>query len=198
MGTGCKNFERTSSEIGRNWTMKLKKTQREALLAWVAEGLQTDEINKRAALFASPFEVTRQQVDFYRKTRKVDIEQLRKEGEFTALNTGLSVKEKRVDLLHQLAEKMRQDLLENNLLWVPQVKGIGGADNFERVDYEEFNAAEVMQLRGVLDDIAAELNERMKKLEHSGPGGGAIPIFDMDAWKKDREKRIEKVEKLEE
>lgn len=178
--------------------MKLKKTQRENVLAWIAEGLQTDEINKRAALSDSPFEVTRQQVDHYRKTRGVDIEKLRKDGEFTALNTGLAIREKRVELLQQLAEVMRVDLFDKALLWTPQVKGIGGVGNYERIDYEEFNTAEVQQLRGVLDDIAAELNERTKKLEHSGPNGGAIPIFDLDAWKKEREQRIDQVKKLEE
>jgi hypothetical protein len=178
--------------------MKLNKKQKEILLEWIAEGLQSDEINKRAAAFKPSFQVIRQQVDFYRKTRGVDIDKLRKEGEFTALNTGLSVKEKRVALLQQLAEKMRLDIFENDLLWTNQVKGIGGADNFERIDYQEFNAAEVQQLRGVLDDIAAELNERSKKLEHSGPNGGPIPIFDMEAWKKERLENLEKIKILEE
>ena len=162
--------------------MKLKKTQREALLAWVAEGLQSDEINKRAAVFDSPFEVTRQQVDHYRKTRKIEIEKLRKVGEFTALNTGLAIREKRVELLQELAERMRDDLLVKKLLWTPQVKGIGGAENFERIDYEEFNLAEVQQLRGVLDDIAAEVNERVKRQEVTGRDGKPLipsPKFDL-------------------
>jgi len=154
--------------------MKLKKTQREALLAWVAEGLQSDEINKRAAVFDPPFDVTRQQVDHYRKTRRIEIEKLRKDGEFTALNTGLAVREKRVELLQELAFVMRDDLLVKKLLWTPQVKGIGGADNYERIDYEEFNTAEVMQLRGVLDDIAAEVNERVKRQEVTGKNGAPL------------------------
>jgi hypothetical protein len=151
--------------------MKLKKTQREALLVWIAEGLQSDEINKRATLFEPTFEVTRQQVDHYRKTRKIDIQKLRKDGEYTALNTGLAVREKRVELLQELAERMRYDLLVKNLLWTPQVKGIGGADNYERIDYEEFNSAEVQQLRGALDDIAAEVNERVRRQEVTGKNG---------------------------
>jgi len=167
--------------------MNLKKQHKEALLAWVAEGLQTDEINKRAALFTSPFSVTRQQVDHYRKTRGVDIEQLRADGEYTELNPGLAIRERRVALLQQLAETMREDLFEKKLLWTSQVKGIGGAGNFERIEYEEFNSGEVQQLRGVLDDIAAELSERAKKLEHSGPDGSPIqiglPSFDLTKLK---------------
>jgi len=178
--------------------MKLKKGQKENLLQWIAEGLHTDEINQRASLFKSPFEVTRQQVDHYRKTRHVDIESLKQAGEFTALNTGLAVREKRVALLQRLADRMVQDLFDEDLVWTDEVKGIGGADNFERIDYKEFNQAEVAQLRGVLDDIAAEMNERIKKLEHSGPDGGPIPIFDLDRWKKERAERLANVSKLEE
>lgn len=39
-----------------------------------------------------------------------------------------------------------------------------------------------------------------KKLEHSGPNGGPIPVqpFDMDAWKKEREKRLKEIKNLEE
>jgi hypothetical protein len=151
--------------------MKLKKAQREALLAWIAEGLQSDEINKRATLFEPTFEVTRQQVDHYRKTRNIEIQKLRKDGEYTALNTGLAIREKRVELLQELAERMRDDLLVKKLLWTPQVKGIGSADNYERIDYEEFNSAEVQQLRGVLDDIAAEVNERVRRQEVTGKDG---------------------------
>lgn len=162
--------------------MKLKKTQREALLAWIAEGLQSDEINKRATLFEPTFEVTRQQVDHYRKTRNIEIQKLRKDGEYTALNTGLAIREKRVELLQELAERMRDDLLVKKLLWTPQVKGIGGADNYERIDYEEFNSAEVLQLRGVLDDIAAEVNERVRRQEVTGKDGKPLipsPKFDL-------------------
>ena len=162
--------------------MKLKKAQREALLAWIAEGLQSDEINKRATLFEPTFEVTRQQVDHYRKTRNIEIQKLRKDGEYTALNTGLAIREKRVELLQELAERMRDDLLVKKLLWTPQVKGIGGADNYERIDYEEFNSAEVLQLRGVLDDIAAEVNERVRRQEVTGKDGKPLipsPKFDL-------------------
>jgi hypothetical protein len=41
-------------------------------------------------------------------------------------------------------------------------KGIGSQDNYERVEYEEFNKAEVESLRGVLDDIAREVGDRSK------------------------------------
>lgn len=35
--------------------MRLKKNQKEVLLQWISEGLQSDEINDRAAQFDDPF-----------------------------------------------------------------------------------------------------------------------------------------------
>jgi hypothetical protein len=139
--------------------MKLKKSQREALLAWIAEGLETDEINERASKHKPKFKVTRQQVDFYRKSRKHNIHAIKKSGEFSALISGLSVRENRVQLLHELAELLRADLFENSKLWLLNKKAIGMTEVF---CYEDFNAAEVAQLRGVLDDIAQEMSERGK------------------------------------
>ena len=54
--------------------MRLKKAQREALLSWIAEGLQTDEINKRAAKFKPRFNVSTRLVTHYRKTRGVKLD----------------------------------------------------------------------------------------------------------------------------
>jgi len=42
------------------------------------------------------------------------------------------------------------------------------SDIAEIYDYEEFNAAEIAQYRGILDDIAKEVGGRVQKTEHSG------------------------------
>ena len=154
--------------------MKLTKAQRERVLEWIAEGLQSDEINKRAAKCKPPFVVSRQQVDHYRKTRDVRLEEIKDSGEFTALTSGLSLKERRVSLLHELAEKLRSDILDGGRLWLDQAKAVVN----ERFEYQEFNAAEVAQLRGLLADIADEVGGRAQKMEHSGPNGGPIPVND--------------------
>lgn len=156
--------------------MKLKKTQRTQLVEWIAEGLETGEINKRAARFKPPFNVTRQQVDHYRKTRDIKLKEIKENEEFAALKSGLSLRDNRVLLLHQLAEAMRKDLLDDSRLWLTRIKGIGSAENFQVVEEEEFNGAEVAQLRGVLDDIAAELNERIRRQEVSGPNGKPVEV----------------------
>ena len=164
--------------------MRPTKAQKEKLLDWVAEGLESGEINKRAEAFDPPFKVKRQQVDYYRRTRKVKIKDIAEKGELDALTSGLSKKEVRVERLHQLAALMEEDLLGGSL-WLDQVKMIGSGDMQERVEYEEFNSAEVMQYRGILDDIAKELGHRAQKTELSGPDGNAITVqtvgFDVGA-----------------
>ena len=47
--------------------MKLRKAQTDILLTWIGEGLDTAEINERAAKFKPRFKVSKQQVDYYRK-----------------------------------------------------------------------------------------------------------------------------------
>ena len=154
--------------------MRLTKAQREKVIEWIAEGLLSDEINARAAKQKPPFKVSRQQVDHFRKTRKVVLKEIKTEGEFDALKSGLSIKEKRVALLHDLAEKLRADLFEGGRLWLDQAKAVVN----ERFEYQEFNGAEVAQLRGLLSDIADEVGGRTQKMEHSGPNGGPIPVND--------------------
>ena len=144
--------------------MRLKKKQKEIVLTWVAEGLQTDEINERAAIFKPPFVVSRQQVDYYRKTRKQDIAVISAISEKNALIEGYALKETRVHKLSILAALLERDLM-NGFIWLDQVKGIGSGPIAEIVDYEEFSTAEIAQFRGILDDIAKEMGGRANKIE---------------------------------
>jgi hypothetical protein len=173
--------------------MKLKKAQREILLTWVAEGLESDEINQRAATFKPRFKVTRQQVDHYRKTRKVKLKDLRDDGEFDALTSGLAKRDERVTVLKTLADTLLKDLTTGGKLWLDQVKGIGGTENYERVEYQEFNSAEVAQLRGILEDIAHEMGDR-----RPGVVVNNTFQFDVNEWKKEREKRLKAIRALQE
>lgn len=152
---------------------KLTKSQRGELLKWVAEGLETDEINKRAGELDPPFRVSRAQVDYYRKTRRVSLGELVQEGEYDALKTGLALKEERVKRLALLAAMMEEDLF-GGVLWTQDVKMIGAGAYQERVEFELFNASEVQQYRGVLDDIAKETNGRIQRSEITGADGGAM------------------------
>lgn len=155
--------------------MRLKKSQKEKLLEWISEGLQSDEINARAAVFDPPFDVSRQQVDWYRSTREKNIAALTAVGEYDALTAGLAIRSERVRKLQQLAALMEKDLF-GGFLWTDQVKSLGSGEFMEIVDYEEFNTAEVQQYRGVLDDIAKEMGERKAGVELTGKNGNPIDV----------------------
>lgn len=141
----------------------LRKAQKEALLAWVAEGLETDEINQRAAAFRPAFQVKRANVAHYRRRRGADIEAIKAAGEFDALTEGLARKDVRVRKLAQLGALIEADLF-GGFLWTEQVKSIGSGTEQQTVDYEEFNASEVREYRGVLDDIAKEMGHRKQDI----------------------------------
>jgi hypothetical protein len=155
--------------------MRLRKSQKEKLLSWISEGLESDEINALAAEFEPSFRVTRSQVQFYRDRRAVDIQAIRSAGEHDALTAGLALKSERVRKLQQLAALMEQDIF-GGFLWTDQVKMIGSGPFAKEVDYEEFNTAEVQQYRGTLDDIAKEMGERKSGVELTGKGGGPIDV----------------------
>lgn len=147
----------------------LKRRQKKALLQWIAEGLQSDEINARAADFDPPFNVSRQQVDYYRRTRRIDLEAIQHIDEQTALTEGYAVKGHRVYKLSLLAALLENDLL-NGLLWTDDVKGVGAGAVAEVVDFEQFNKAEVDAYRGVLDDIAKEIGGRTSSVDLTSGG----------------------------
>jgi hypothetical protein len=158
--------------------MRLKKAQKEVLLSWLAEGLETPEVNKRAALFEPHFEVNRSACDYYRQRAKIALEEIRKAGEQNALATGLALKENRVKKLSQLASLLEDDLFASDLVWTDQVKMIGSGSLQERVEYNEFNGAEIQQYRGLLEDISKEVGERVQKTEVTGKDGEPLKIDD--------------------
>ena len=139
--------------------MRLKRAQKTKLLEWISEGLDSGEINARAAEYDPPFGVSRQQVDWYRATRSLARAAVVSAIEGDALTTGLALKVERVRKLQQLAVLMEADIF-GGLLWTDQVKMIGSGPFAKEVDYEEFNTAEVQQYRGALDDIAKEMGHR--------------------------------------
>lgn len=173
--------------------MRLKKEQRNQLLEWVAAGLETGEINLKAGELNPPFSVSRAQVDYYRKTRKVDLQEMLKDEQFDALTSGLAQKAERVKRLQLLAALMEEDLF-GGVLWNEDVKMIGSGEYQERVEFERFNSAEVDQYRGVLDDIAKEMGDRKDK-----PGDVNVNVnFDVEKWKLQRQSRLEQIEEIQE
>jgi len=159
-----------------------KRNQKTALLSWIAEGLSSGEIETKAAAFKPPFSVSRSQVDYYRKTRATDYKALSAISEKTAITEGFAIKEHRVYKLSLLAALLEKDLF-GGILWTNEVKGIGGAENFEVIEYEQFNKAEVDAYRGVLEDIAAETGGRTKNVDVTSGGKSLVmdyKIFNID------------------
>lgn len=143
-------------------------------MEWIGEGLSSSEINKRCLAFDPPFEVTRSQVDYYRKTRSIELKIIAKVSEATSMTEGYANKEYRVYKLSTLASLMEKDLF-GGALWTHQVKSIGSGPTAEVIEFEEFNKAEVDSYLKTLDDIAAEKGERIKTLSHTGKDGRDLP-----------------------
>lgn len=140
--------------------MELDSKQKKLVLKLVAEGLETDEINKRAAKCKPPFEVSRQQVDHYRKTRGIKIKEIAEEGEMAALRSGLALRNERVARLERLFDLIETDFLENNRVWIEREQALGSKEFTKFVTVMELNAAQVDLCRRLADDIAKEMNAR--------------------------------------
>lgn len=95
--------------------------------------------------------------------------------EKNALTTGLAIRENRVATLQRLAQLMAKDLF-NGFLWTEETKGVGSGPAAEIIDYDAFNAGEVAQFRGVIEDIAKEMGGRVQKVENTGKDGQPIQM----------------------
>jgi hypothetical protein len=161
--------------------MKLNKKQQEKILAWIGEGIESDEMNARAAKCKPPFSVSRQQVDFYRKTRGVVLDELVEASESDALRTGLALKEERVQTLKDLAEKMKAELLGGKL-WITRQRALGSGEWALFIEEEVFNGAEFNALRHALDDLAKEMNARTYQRRDGAPAEGPLDDEDLDSY----------------
>lgn len=150
--------------------MKLNQEQRNKILAWLAEGLDGGEINRRAAESNPPFTVSRPQLAWYKRTRTLGMQQQAREND--ALSTGLALRAERVKKLIHLAGLLEADIFGDSL-WVDDVKVAGGNE----IRVEKFNAAEVSEYRATLDDIAKEVGDRSQRVKHSqDEDGGPIQV----------------------
>lgn len=153
--------------------------QHEAMVRWVAQGLNGRQINHAAENFDPPFKPTQPQIAYWRNKFKVDIASLRRELEQNALVEGLAMRSNRLEKLYKLATVMEDDLFLHGKLWLCKVKGIGSGNYFERITEEEFNESELRQLRGVYDDIAREVGGRRAELglgDDGEPIGGLVSL----------------------
>ena len=145
--------------------MRLNKKQKEEVIRCIGEGLRTDEINQLGERFSKPFQVSRSQVQYYRNKYRVDLDQMTLDADNLALQQGVALKAVRVRKLALLSGMMEEDIFDNGKLWVTREKCIGGGKDGKFIEEDEFNEAEVKQLRGVYDDIAREVGDRRNNVD---------------------------------
>lgn len=157
---------KNKAKDGKSLPDRFSIDQQFLIVQWLAEGLTTKEMNQRAAVVKPPFTISAQEAYYYRVTREIDVEEARKARSSEALNSGFAVKENRIAAMNELATKIFEELLgEGGKLWLQNVKGIGSGPDYERVEYEEFNRSGVEALRGLMDDIATEVNQRIRRTD---------------------------------
>ena len=142
----------------------LTPTQKNSLLEWLAQGLEPREMRNLALQHRYPFKLTPKAIKYWRYKFKGEIISLRREKEKEALRRGLALRSNRLQALYDLAVLLERDLKFEGKLWLNKVKGIGSGSYFERVVEQEFNEAELRQLRGIYEDIAKEVGARKAEL----------------------------------
>jgi hypothetical protein len=79
------------------------------------------------------------------------------------LSSGYAQQHERVRKLGEVADLLLAELNEYDRRWLKDVKGIGGEKNFREVEIERFNAGILEEFRKYLEDIAAEMGERVQQ-----------------------------------
>ena len=139
---------------------RLSPKQEDQLLAWIAEGLPARRINDLAISFEEPFQISPQRVARYRRAATSMVGYLTQDQEIQALKKGFAIKANRIAALQELAEVLREDLFQRHFIWLERLRAVGGAGNFHEFLEEEFNAPEIKEYRGALEDIAKEVGQR--------------------------------------
>jgi hypothetical protein len=141
--------------------------QRLKLIEWIAEGLTSRQINQRAAKYVDPFHVGNEIVYYYRTYKGLEISAMRRLQESNAFNTGLALRAKRIERLNVVAEILYDHLVNDDGMWIEKLRSLG--NNGTTLDVE-FNADEVREFRAVLNDIATEVGDRVKRLDVTSGG----------------------------
>lgn len=150
-------------------SLKLTAPQKIFLLGLLADGYTTTQVNIACSHFKPPFEITDTTATYYRRKAKIKYLQRQEEALDTGWSDGLARKEERIKVLKRLAERMMRDLLRDDpaeeKIWLDNLKGLGQGPNFFTFPYKDFNHQQVIQLRGILEDIAKEVGQRSTKID---------------------------------
>jgi phage terminase large subunit len=165
----------------KNHSPRLTTAQLVFLSSLLADGQTTNQVNAAAARFNPPFHISDERATYYRRKMKVKHQELINNATMLGWSEGLARKEERIAVLKRLAERLIQDLLHNDpdqeKVWLDNIKGLGSGPQFMTFSYKDFNHQEMIQLRGILEDIAKEQGQRSTKVDiTTGPSREHAPI----------------------
>jgi hypothetical protein len=87
-----------------------------------------------------------------------------------------ALKHKRIKDLSKVAKLLREEVFDDKKRWVEDVKSVGKEPYY----VDKFNKGIISEYRATLDDIAAEMGERVKKKEIEHKGLPPSVYFDFD------------------
>lgn len=156
----------------------LTKEQRELITIWAAEGLNINEVQRRAGECDPPFEVTHNQLKHVRRHANKNYSNLREEFDREALSEGLARRAVRIRQLEELFDR-HVTLIRARGAELAKDNVAGGSTGLLVRDYKgkdadravyKYDAALVREMRGLFDDIARELGERKTNVDLTGGG----------------------------
>ena len=122
-----------------------------------------------------------------------DLEGIKNSTAQEVLSTGLSLSHERIVKLKVLAEKLEEEIHEEENLWLEDWKILGRGREAKIVKVFRFNSQLVDQYRRTMEDIAKETGGRVSKQELTGADGSAlgVGVFSVDDIRNRISKRIE-------
>lgn len=107
-----------------------------------------------------------------------NVEQIKTDVQDKILQSGLAKPNERVLRLKALAEKLEEQVYDEEQLWLKDYKQIGSGKYAEKIEIIRFNSPLVEQFRATLDDLAKETGGRVRLV--SSPPGEPILLGAMD------------------
>ena len=138
--------------VAQNCTALTREQERAAKLL-AADELSDEAIAKKCRISRRTLAYWKQQPAFIAAV-SANRQQMRQR----IMQSGLADKVARVDLLNAMAQDIMRQLRDNDY----QREEIKLAGNGESISYQVFDKARVDSLRGLLDDLAAEVGDRQK------------------------------------
>jgi hypothetical protein len=146
----------------------------------VAKGRERSRSPSRAWRHAAEIWQWKNRAEAWDEHIRAEVAAIAEAERIRILTSGFALKHRRVEALDELAGLLKKEVKTKNKRWVPDVKSIGSGENAERVDIVRFNAAIIEQFRKTLEDLAAELGERIAKTDLTSGGEKIIVTLKKD------------------